>query len=181
MEEAIAGVDRDANLLTSALQELLAIIPESIPLSDEEARKQAGDDAPSKIPLPSKELYNQIREAQSSLFSVNEMTTNMREVLKNLQRKQVAEKRDNDTAQLELNETRMGRGDQWYWNAGRVQREAAEKEDEATEREFSQIRDERKAKFNKDMEPISSCLTRYKDREMLVLSKLAGGMTANAR
>jgi hypothetical protein len=179
MGEAIAGVDRDEALITSALQELLATIPESIPLTQEEERKAAGDDAPSKIPLPSKELYNQIREAQSSRFSVNEMRNNMREVLMNLQRKQTAEKRENDTAQLALSETRAGRGDSWYWNAGSKQRDEAEKEDEASEAEHNRSRDERRERFNAEIEPTSTLISKYNDRERLVLTKLASGMTAN--
>ncbi|PVF96047.1 hypothetical protein CPB86DRAFT_728623 [Serendipita vermifera] len=179
MGEAIAGVDKDATLLFSALQELLATIPESIPLQQEEERKAAGDDAPSKVPLPSKELCNQISQAQSSLYSINEMRNDMHEVLRNLQRKQMAEKRENDLAQLALNETRAGRGDNWYFNAGSAQRDQAEKEDETTEAEYSRARDERRAKFNEEIEPISTLLRKYRDREMLALTKLAGGMTAN--
>ncbi|KIM32218.1 hypothetical protein M408DRAFT_41689, partial [Serendipita vermifera MAFF 305830] len=179
MMEAIVGVDRDKEMLASATQDLLARIPDAIPLDQEETRAAAGDKAPSKVPLPSKPLYNQISEAHSSLLSINTMCNDMREVLKSLQRKHVYEGRLRDMAQLELSETRQGRGDNWYFGPGSTMRQEGEKEDEAGERAFEQERSERRAAMDNVSAPISSFLTRYKDREMAVLRKLAGGMTAN--
>ncbi|PVF94944.1 hypothetical protein CPB86DRAFT_739690 [Serendipita vermifera] len=179
MGDAIASVDRDAMILTSSLHELLATVPPSLPLPQEEERKVAGDDAPSKVPLPSRELYDQISSAKSSLSSIYEMQENMRDVLKNLQRKQIYERRESETAQLALNESRAGRGDMWYWDAGRVKREEDEKEDNAYDLEFNRMKSERKTTFNEGINPASAVMKAYTDRETLVLSKVASGVRAD--
>lgn len=179
MEEAIAGVDRDYETLTSAIHDLIVTVPETIPLEQEEARAKEGDDTASKIALPSKLLYNQILEANSSLLSINKMCNDMRDVLKALQRKRTFESRTRDMAQLELNEHRQGRGDSWYFGPGNTLRQQGEKEDEAGEKIFEQERSDRRDVMTNTTTPLSTILTRYKDREMAVLHKLAGGMTAN--
>ncbi|KAG8836347.1 hypothetical protein FRC17_005633 [Serendipita sp. 399] len=179
MREAIAGVDKDYETLQGILKQLLESIPETIPLQEEEARAQSGDDSAMKIPLPSKELDTQIRSAQSAIYSVNGMRHDMRDVLRSFERKQTAERRENDMAQLAVNESRQGRADNWYFQAGRLLSDKAEKEDEETEKVYRRDQEQRREEFNEFMAPVSSVVTRYKDREMLVLQKLASGMTAH--
>lgn len=179
IKEAIAGVDRDQELLQQHLRTLLDTVPPTIPLDQEEARAKEGDTAPSKVPLPSIELHAQITSAQSSLWSVHAMTNDMRSVLRGLERKQMWEKREDDLAQLAASETRAGRGDNWYFGPGSAMRDRGEKEDEETERLFDKENDRRREEFNAFMAPVRDYMTSYKDREMLVLQKLTMGMTAH--
>ncbi|KAG8840628.1 hypothetical protein FRC20_005515, partial [Serendipita sp. 405] len=179
LREAISSVDKDYEALKDILKQLLETIPETTPLEQEEAQARNGDNSAMKIPLPSKELDEQIRSAQSSMYSVNQMRDDMRDVLRSFERKQMAERRENDMAQLSLNESRQGRADSWYFNAGRLLSERTEKEDEEIEKSYRHDQEQRREAFNEVISPVSKIITRYKDREMLVLQKLAGGMTAH--
>ncbi|KAG8855227.1 hypothetical protein FRB91_002463 [Serendipita sp. 411] len=179
LREAISNVDKDYETLKDILKQLLETIPETTPFEQEEAQARNGDNSAMKIPLPSKELDEQIRSAQSSMYSVNQMRDDMRDVLRSFERKQMAERRENDMAQLSLNESRQGRADSWYFNAGRLLSERTEKEDEEIEKSYRHDQEQRREAFNGVISPVSKIITRYKDREMLVLQKLAGGMTAH--
>ncbi|CAG8750594.1 9122_t:CDS:1, partial [Acaulospora colombiana] len=179
MGDAIASTEKDAAILTSSLHNLLATIPQTIPPAQEEERRLARDETPSQIPLPSRELYNQINSAKSSLSSIHEMQSNMHDILRNLQQKQIYERRESETAQLALNEARAGRMDTWYWDAGRVKREADEREDNTFELEFNRMKSERKAKFDNSIGPADVIMKEYREREGIALRKLASGIRAD--
>ncbi|KAG8792236.1 hypothetical protein FRC17_008621 [Serendipita sp. 399] len=179
VREAIAGVDRDYETLKGVLNQLLERIPETLPFQEEEAQAQSGDHSAMTIPLPSKEFDTQIRYAQSIISSINIMRNDMRDVLRSFERKQLVERKENDLAQLAVNESREGRADNWYLQAGRLLSDNAQREDEEIETAYCQDQEQRKEEFDQFMVPVTEVLSRYNNRERLVLHKLASGMTAH--
>ena len=106
------------------------------------------------------------------------MTNDMRSVLRGIERKQISEKREDDLAQLAASEARAGKGDDPYFGSRSIIRDRCEKEDAETERLFEREREERREAFDMFMAPVGEYMTSYKDRETLVLQKLAMNTTA---
>ncbi|CAG7853761.1 SubName: Full=Uncharacterized protein {ECO:0000313/EMBL:CCA68029.1} [Serendipita indica DSM 11827] len=175
INKALSDIDNDQSVLKAQLKELLGTIPETISLDQEEARARAGDTSPSKIPLPSKELFNQISDAQSSLISINATAFDLRTLLKEIQRQQVEERAESDMAQFTLRETRAGRWTNLYGGPGKQLRDRANNELAELERAFDGFRRTDLTELDAITGPVNTFLSRYKAREALVMQRLAMG------
>ncbi|CCA68028.1 hypothetical protein PIIN_01895 [Serendipita indica DSM 11827] len=177
INKALSEIDKDQSALKEQLKELFRTIPETISLDQEEARARAGDTSPSKIPLPSKELFNQISDLQSSVVSINATSLDLRSLMKDLQRQQLEERAEDQVAQLTLRKIRAGRFLGVYAGPVRELQDRASNEIAELERAFDGFYQSDLMEMGAIIGPVNAFISRYKSREALVMRRI--GTTAD--